>query len=287
MHRKLFKTLMIIPICLACFFANRTNNAKLENSSVDYFSKVENAISYSGEQSIIDSADVIAVCRIDSIEEHFEEATPYYEYKVSTKNILKGNSIREVKNYIYNYEYSFNDRVKTGQTHYDYKVGQDYLFVLQHVSNVFYDEYSIICDAFLPLTEPESCSILKEKCNVSNILNLVKNSVKMKSEGDGSQYSISYVKSNDKNKIIADSQYIALVQIGDIDAATSVNEIFSCRVINETKGNMTKMGDGSILVAFFPGTVKTGDTVQVCLNSSSKDSVIYTVSSKNSILKKE
>lgn len=69
--------------------------------------------------------------------------------------------------------------------------------------------------------------------------------------------------------------------------STDVVDVYICSVIESIKGNITTMPANQIIIPFFKNTVKEGKNYVVCLDSQGEDSIIYTLSSKNSVIEEK
>lgn len=66
--------------------------------------------------------------------------------------------------------------------------------------------------------------------------------------------------------------------------STEVVDVYICSVTESIKGDMSTMSDNTVIIPFFRNTVEVGRGYVVCVDSDSKDSIIYTLSSKNSVM---
>lgn len=64
--------------------------------------------------------------------------------------------------------------------------------------------------------------------------------------------------------------------------STDVVDVYICDVTELIKGDF--ISNNQIIIPFFKDTVKKGNSYIVCLDSESEDSIIYTLSSKNSVI---
>lgn len=160
---------------------------------------------------------------------------------VIVNDTKKGNAMEQiaVRNYLYEYTYVNGETEMSGKTNTNYEAGDEYIFILQHIQNVYEDMYIILSD---------------------------------------------YIESDQVNVIVMESTYIAKVEIQELYRSTEVVDVYACNITELIKGDMTTTIDNQILIPFFKDTVEAGESYIVCLSSDNDDSIIYTLSSPNSVL---
>lgn len=139
-----------------------------------------------------------------------------------------------------------------GHTKTDYAVGKTYIFVLQHIE-------------------------------IKNIEEYIKRHNFRRAEGSGEKVSIEYIESNNISDIMQESKYIAQVKIGELLYSSDINDVYSCCITREIKGELTSENN-QIIIPFFKNTIASGREYIVALTSDTDDSIIYTLSSKYGVM---
>ena len=98
---------------------------------------------------------------------------------------------------------------------------------------------------------------------------------------------INQIESIDEKLIIDESDVIIKVKIGDLYSSTDLVDVFACGVLQTIKGEVNTTSENEILVPFFKDTVMQGEEYVVCLHAESNDTLVYTLSSKNSVYSSE
>lgn len=227
----------------------------------------------------LDSADVILRGTIQNITEKQE----YDEYVVKPTSVIKGENAKAItiQNNLYQYSYQRDEKSYTGTTHTEYKKGEEYLFVLQHIYNVYGDRYVIMADAFIPLNDKKEISIVSEyDNNIKDVAAYIENYTYKKKGGAGDKLSIDYTKSDKLSDITASSEYIAIVTPDEKYQSTEMVDLYLCTVKSKMKG---EIAFDQILIPFFPDTVKEGEDIIVLLDQTDSESNMFTLSSKKSV----
>ena len=237
---------------------------------------------YNGFNETLETSDVVIVGQVEEIKEYPQ----YDEYTVQVIDVNKGDVGKSIiiRNYLYDYSYECNGEEYTGKTKTGYSEGEQYVFVLQHIWNVYEEKYVILSDTYIPLENIKNSTVLSQ--NISNGLNPLEYiaNYSFKSSGKGSELSIDYIESDDIKEIIDYSDYVSEVEVLELYLENDVSDVYLCRVKNNLKGSINTSDDGTVIIPFFKNSVETGKVYTVCLMSDSKDSLIYTLSSKNSIM---
>lgn len=251
------------------------------NSSSDIDNRVyaQAIMLYEGVDSVLEDADIIVKGTIESINAHSD----YDEYVVAVSETLKGDIVDQVqiRNYLYEYSYSYGETEAAGRTNTDYEVGKNYIFVLQHIRNVYEDIYMILSDVHIPLNDAQECTVLAEELEDGEAY--IDQYKFQNEQGRGSELSLDYIESSDPEVIFTESKYIAKVEIQELYRSTETVDVYSCTVVEFLKGDMQTLEDNQIIIPFFKDTVQVGDIYVVCLNSDREDAIIYSLSSKNSV----
>lgn len=240
------------------------------------------SMKYSDLNSILESADLIVTGVVTDVEHH----ETYSKYIVNVNKKNKGDCTSEifVYNYFYDYTYAVDNTIKAGRTHTEYVTGEEYIFILQHIRNVYEDKYVILSDSYFPTSSPQNFSYLAEELteNIDYVQYIEQYTCDI-SDGLGDELSIEYIESPEELDILAQSEYIAIIEVNTLYHSTEVIDVYSCTIKETLKGDLTTTSENAIIVPFFKNTVNPDTQYIVCLASETKDSLIYTLSSKNSV----
>lgn len=187
------------------------------------------------------------------------------------------------------YEYTCVDDKEQfiGKTNTDYEVGDSYIFILQHVKNVYEEFYMIVSDAHIPMDEASNSTVLSMRPEgIDNCAEYVDTYEFKSLKGKGHELSIDYINSEKMEDIVSDSKYVVVVEPQELYRTTEVVDVYSCSVKEVMKGDLTTDEKGEIIIPFFKSSVEKGKTYIVSLNSDAEDTIIYTLSSKNSVMEK-
>ncbi len=237
-------------------------------------------VSYYEFDEILDMADNVIAGVVTEITSHDQ----YDSYTVTVISSSKGNleGTVEVKNYLYEYMYEYQNSAYSGITCTDYEVGGEYLFILEHIDSVYGEEFAIISDAYIPLEGDEECYLLSKSIDIDDVSGYV-DSYEYKENSASSGLANEYVDSTDLQEIISESQYILKVEIGDFLRETENCDIYYCSVLENLQGNPCTTENNQIIVPFFKDTVVQGESYIILLNADTEDAIIYTLSSKSSV----
>ena len=237
---------------------------------------------YMDFDDVLEAADVVLVGKVDKV----TKFPQYDEYDVDVVDIKKGevNKNLKIRNYLCDYSYNYNGSELFGRTSTDYSEGEKYIFTLQHIRNVYEDKYVILADTYIPLSSVNDSSILSKKISdekdpVSYIENYI-----YKSSGSGEKLSIDYIDSNNVEEIVKYSDYIAEVTVLELCRETEVSDVYFCKIDKVIKGSINTAEDDTILIPFFKNSVNVGGAYIVNLTSDTADTIIYTLTSKNSVM---
>lgn len=270
--------LLFISICFGGV-AGIVKNHFYEDTPRNYMQK---SMEYKGFDSILEDSDVILSGKIKGITEHDD----YDEYNVAISKTEKGDvqGDIQIRNYLSSYSYTYNGKEYAGKTNLGYQEGEEYLFILQHIWNVYEDRYIIMADAYLPISTEEERAVLSRA--VDGVLDPVSYAEEYpykNKEGKGAELSVDYFESNDLDVIVEKSPYIVEIKVNELFQTTDIVDIYTCDVVESIKGDINVMEKKQIIIPFFKDTVMPEENYIVHLNSDSKDSYIYFLSSHNSV----
>ncbi len=284
-----------------------------------YFNKHESSISYKKNGTLIIAEEqaefidfdkaiaesyLIAEASLNDIERKNNEMV----YKFKINNIIKGNEcdkditvIDNISNVLVN---APNEQITYRSGAYDYKIGNDYILVLEKHISVYYDNdiYIVVSDIFMPVeddTIKPQMYYREYKINEQDTINkkdflLYVDNLKLRKNDydfDSMIYGTEYVKSSDIKDIVKNSQHIVKIKVNDMYVEGNTNrDTYYCEIIEEYKGEIKafeqneNISDKKIIrIPFFKGTVSTGKEYIVMLNEINETSLIYVLSSKNSL----
>lgn len=235
-------------------------------------------MTYDGVDQVLNNADVVLTGKVVEI----EYCDTYDKYAIEVEHTYKGEELDSVVafNYLYSYSYELQGIEKCGVTHTDYQVGENYLFVLQHISNVYSDKYVILSDVFVHTSDVATASIL---CETWEDPMAYVNDFKYDDCGKGDELSIDYIQTDNDEEIIAGSPCIVVVSLENLQFSGENVDVFTCKVLRTIKGNVNATPDNQIVIPFFIDTMAVGDVCIACISSANADSYIYTLTSKNSV----
>lgn len=264
----------VIATCLGCLSGVSYASTDNENKNNQEFSYA--SVKYNGFDSVIDNADIIFNGVVSKIEKHNE----YDEYEVYVNETLKGEceKITYVRNYHINYS-DISGNV-SGITHLAYEVGSSYVFMLQHIRNVYQDYYAILQDTYIPMYEESEWSVYSQKIACNDITDYIKTH---KNNQSVDNLSIKFTDSDSKEVIMEEADCIVeLIPIEKL-RTTDIVEVYICEVSQVVKGNNKVYKDTQIIVPFFKNTIDKNIGYVVCLNGDITQSLLFTLSSKNSV----
>lgn len=255
------------------------NGRMAHENSINGYAQAE--IEYKEFEDVLDDADVI--CEAEVLE--IDENTNFARYLIEINSVYKGECIPEkiwITNYYYNYGYEHDGVIYAGVTNTGYIEGETYVFVLQHIENVYEEKYLILANTYIPIDSETASYFCEEIEAKDSALDLIV-SGNFDERGAGDELSIPYIQSNDRQEILSHSQYIVSVSLLGVVRETEVAEVYECYVNDVIKGNINTTEDNLILIPFFKNTVETGGTYVVALNSDTESSLIYCLSSRDSL----
>lgn len=266
------------------YIGGKVNDFKTMNNSIKDKAEFESVKENVSFENMLSLSDVIITGTVIDINK-FEK---YDEYSVKIEKIYKGqyeDCIIPVRNY--HESYSTNDMERFGSTHLHYDVDSRYLFILQHISNIFDDRYLIMGDTYIPLDNKGEALFLSTQLKEEQFCEeAIKKSVLENPVGSGEKLSVPYFKDTDVFEIAEKSDVIIKAKIREVISKSDTAEIYACTIVECYKGNLNTEND-IIYVAFFPDTVETDVEYNLILNKASKDSYVYSLSSYYSIVSDE
>jgi len=178
-----------------------------------------------------------------------------------------------------------------------YELGESYILVLERKDSVYDGEvFLIVADIYVPL-EGENINEIRQYnqpidnnvFTISDWVTYVNNVIDKDSDTYNSLNStIEYVDSNDINEILNGSKYVVRVRINEMYVEGRTNrDTYNCTVLHEFTGEIDNFKGNSnskeILIPFFKGTIEPGSEYIIMLNDTDANSLIYSLSSANSV----
>lgn len=249
--------------------------------------KTKNAICYSVEymefDDLLENADVILSGTVKEI----VKGDAYDEYYVEVCSVEKGivDSQIVIRNIPCSYVYEYNGEECCANSNMNYQENRDYLFILQHIESVYENAYYILGDVYIPLENTKESTYLSRAIEkADNVVSYIEDYTYETMENIGNNLTIPYTKSNEMIDIVTESMYIVLVKPDILYHSTDIIDVYLCDVLGNIKGNPTTTENKQIIVSFFKDTVNIEHEYIVCLNTDTSDSLIYALSSINSVM---
>ncbi len=286
MFKKTILTTFILAIFLimstSCKQINKGNEVKeLNDLNIDY---VEENINL---KEAISRSDYIVSAELKSV----SEFSDYRDYEFIVKSVIKGDSQITV---IRPREFYGNISVENSEIEYSkinvqYKVDSKYIIMVDMYDSVYQDEptYTFISDFVIKLNDKDEITEFKQfgkdieaqyktletftqytKTNIKNN-NIISDNT--------------YTKSTDMAEIVENSQCVVKAKVIriEIEAPESNRDTYLCSASQIYKGTI----DNEALIVLFKDTVKIGEEYIFLINQISENSRMYTLSSKNSVIK--
>ena len=260
-----------------------------------------NTIESEEEFRTFEEAIEISDCAVNAEFISYHDKGDFVEYEFNVKEVLYGD-VPE-KN-IFLFSMKGTSHVEEIDFTYDlsdnkYKTGEEYLLIMEKNDSLFYEHvrYILVTNIFIPLTNTKESTMYGQRITVNDkskliqadeINKYVENIKKMsKSSSVVDAIKPSYTNSADMITIVSEADLILEVSIEDLKVEGLVHNgnTYTCDISDIIKGDSLEKGeDGKILVTFLKGSVEVGRRYVVAVNKVDMDSIIYTQSSKNSVI---
>lgn len=272
---------VFVLLCCVILGAIVGNANKKQQDDIKNRKYYQAMMNYTEFDDILECADNIVEGKIKQINSY----ESYDEYIVTVESLYKGEAFKEIsiRNYFINYVYNDGEKVVNGSTNLNYETGNSYVFVLQHIKNVYEDKYVILADTYLPVSDMKSSTYLSRNVGMADCRTYINNYSFSSDKGSGEHFSMSYIESTEEKLIMEESDVIIKLKISDLYSSTDVVDVFACEVLQTIKGEVNTTSENKIIIPFFVDTVTKNEEYVVCLHADSEDSFVYTLSSKNSI----
>ncbi|RXZ79209.1 hypothetical protein EBB07_23815 [Paenibacillaceae bacterium] len=225
----------------------------------------------------------------------------FVEYEFKIKEVLYGD-VPETNIYIF----SMKGTSHVEETDFTYNIGNDkyiigdeYLLIMEKNDSLFYEHvrYMLVTNIFIPLKNIQGSTMYEQSIavkdedtlnsndKINNYVKGIKNSSKNIFTPD--KEGASYTESDDMKTIVSEADLVLEVTIEDLKVEGLVHNgnTYTCDVSDIIKGDSLEKGeDGKILVTFLKGSVEVSGKYVVMINKVGEDSIIYTQSSKNSVI---
>lgn len=246
-------------------------------------------INYTLEE-IIDLSNCVLEVKLNKISEETQIRKYYFDVIKVIRGEKVPNPICVQEPYQDTIVIDSNISYSTQTSHYE--EGSRYIVILSKFSSVYEDDdrYNFFGDMLIKLDQNDN--VVSFQKNYQDIKNspykqkkdfekFVSKSEKQKPKSNG----IPFTKSTQPKDIVEASKYIVKTNIFSIenDESDSNRTIYRCKVTEVLKGKINN-GDTEVLIAAFKNTVKVGEDYLFMLNAATDTSIIYALSSKNSVV---
>lgn len=245
------------------------------------------------EEAIELSTDVISATFVS-----YHEENNRFELEFEVNDVIKGSTSEETifvsQSYV-NVSVGGTDLSYVSGT-YNYEPDQEYILVLVRDISPYYthDKYVFVTDIDIPLAEGRNVYMYNEDLTKhspldsnANILSYVQDTVMNTTSVSREYYGHEYVDSDDLKTILAGTDYVLHVKVEELEVEGIYNDTDTFRVsIKEVlKGDLSQAElDSEIFVVVFKGDVTVGGDFFLLLHRLEEDSLIYTLSSRNSVI---
>jgi len=182
-----------------------------------------------------------------------------------------------------------------------YKAGENYLLIMEENDSLFYENirYLLVTDIYIPINNMNQSTMYGEAIIIDGTQKLTEygdmrsfiNNAVDKSMLNKLNQKSAYIKSEKIDVIVSESDLILEVIIEDIEIEGILHSgnTYVCKVLDILKGKDILITDeyGNILTTLLKESVNVGDKYILSLNKIVDTSIIYTQSSKNSVMSTE
>ena len=236
-----------------------------------------------GVDDVLEAADLIVEATIRDIASEKQ----YVTYDTEVNKVLKGeydDEYLKISSRLSFYSFEYQNETYSGVTNTEYQEGKKYIFVLQHIDNIYDEKYLLLSDMYIPVSEVEKATILSMPLKVdTNIVSYIEDFTRINVNSKGKDLCIPYTDAMDLEEIVPYSEYIIEIEVKEKILTNENRDVYTCKVKNWIKGNGNMTEENEIYVVFFQNTVTTNQEYILLLNSDTDTSMLYTLSSKNSI----
>lgn len=290
-------------LCMtACGNASANVSNAMASNALDTPVMQAEAEYLSFENVIVQCTDIIEATYVGRTEN-----TAFSELEFTVNQVLKGGTTEDtifVTEQMMYIELEGQDLTYLSGN-YTYEVGQTYLLLLERNISIYYDHdrYMLLGDVYIPLSETAESLMYGEMLDLhsdsgaafhsaNDVLSYVETYLAsmpvLYQEDFVEYYGTEYVESQNPADIIACSGYVFDVEVGEllVEGVYAETETYYCTIRNILKGTLTSEElDARIYVVFFESdNVSPGDTYILMLNRADTASLVYTLSSENSVV---
>lgn len=249
---------------------------------------------YSAEEEYISFDEAInsSYCIVSATLKEIIENDDFREYLFLLEKSLKGDM--DVDHFYVTEGYG-EIHVKEIDQNYStveprFSVGGQYILLLSKTTSVYFDHDKYMCLGDSLIQIDNNNKFVKFQMYDKDIDIGIRDINELKAYIDKvstlvkivEAYGVPFTKSDKLSEIVTVSNYIVHVKIGSISikAPNSNRDTYYCNVIKNFKGST----DEKIQVVLFKGTVTEGEEYILLLNKESGNSLLYTLSSRNSVI---
>lgn len=278
------KQIVVLVITLITVFSFSACDQAATVRTVHYEAEEE----YMSLEEAINESYCIVLASLTDI----EESDDLREYVFNTEEVLQGDMSEDT---FYVSEGYGNIEVIGTDISYTtvsptFKVGNKYVLVMSKYSSVYLDndEYSNLCNICLQVDDNNDVvQSTMYQVDLNNDFNNLEDIVRYIDEVTlplkvAKALGIPFIESDNLSEIAANSQHIVRVRISDISIPVKHGNrnTYYCDVLEELKGS----ADSRIQAVLFKNTVVIGNEYILLLNKDTEASLIYTLSSRSSVI---
>jgi len=263
------------------------NNTESIYINDEYKNQFEASVIYRSLDDALSNSNCIVTAKLEQI----IESNDYREYLFKLTDTIKGTM--NLESFYVQEGYGYHS-VQTANFSYStldsqYSIGREYVLVLSKTISVYFDKdiYMVSGDIFIELDSDKNITSYtryhepEEKGfkTLNEIITYVELNIPL--DNDPKVYGMPYTKSEEIEDIVNASEYIVKAKIINIHTEGRTNRnTYKCKVSESIKG----LTSNEILVILFKDTVAFGGEYLLLLNKDNEDSLIYTLSSVNSVV---
>ena len=308
----MYKKITIIILALLCIITSfvfvgcgNVNKQKQEDENIDLPAKQEDEnvvetnqdeefVQYEGEKIELSFDEAIdqSYCVVTAKLTNINDKKTYREYDFLLIDTIIGDMSDAHFFVDEGYADYFVENSDTTYSTYDteYEVGKEYILVLYKIASVYNerDQYMIAGDIFIELDNKGNISEYQRYHQPEKITfrNIEEFSSYVNTVTDNSKerltYGMPFTRSSEIPEIVDASQYIVKAVVSEIEFVhpDSNRDTYICKVTETLRGST----QDEINIVLFKDTVSIGKEYLFMLNKDTEDSLIYALSSVNSVV---
>ncbi len=236
---------------------------------------VQNIYSNASLNKLLEDADDV----VDAVVNSVEFTNRYYRLEIEIKSTIRGNAAGKMTVLYTDTNIREENGVKTDK----YEVGKEYVFLLQHIKDVYWDRYVMLSSVYIPCDKPELGTVRGNKPeDIDNIVTYVKTYKFETEKGVGESLSTYYIESDDIKKIVTECDAVFVLEPFYLDTKNETSDIFYCNIIESLNGADYRK-DTQVLVPFLKDTVEVEKQYIVCIFRETTDATMFTLAARNAV----